>query len=327
MLGVIVDWALYRDGKRIPVHGDLRDAWSCACESEGDFVWVGLYEPTAEELDSVATCFDLHPLAVEDAEKAHQRPKFERFAGSSFFVFKTARYVDHDEVVAIGDVLLFIGERFLVSVRHGAAGNMGMVRKELEADPDRLRLGPGAAVHCLADRVVDEYVATLISVEEDIDQIQSQVFTTAKASHAERIFRLKREVLEFRQAVAPLEGPLEQLVATNVPGISPELRPYFRDVHDHLVKVADRLHGIDDLLSSALNANVAQVAMRQNEDMRKISAWVAIVAVPTMIAGLYGMNFEHMPELEWRYGYPFVLLVIAVACFALYRNFKRREWL
>jgi magnesium transporter len=327
MLPVIVDWALYRDGRRLSLDGDLRDAWATACDSTRDWVWVGLYEPSAGELDDVARCFDLHPLAVEDAEVAHQRPKLERYAGSSFFVFKTARYVDHDEVVSIGEVMLFIGERFLVSVRHGAAGNMGMVRKELEGDPDRLRLGPGAVVHCLADRVVDEYVSTLHGVEEDIDQIQSQVFTSAKASHAERIFRLKREVLEFRQALVPLGDPLQELMTASVPGVSHELQPYFRDVHDHLVKVSDRLTAIDELLTSALNANVAQVAMRQNEDMRKISAWVAIVAVPTMVAGIYGMNFEHMPELEWRYGYPVVLAVIVVVCWALYRNFKRRDWL
>jgi magnesium transporter len=324
---VIVDWALYRDGVRLRTVDDLDEAWACACSTPSDFVWIGLYEPTADELAMVADCFDLHPLAIEDAEVAHQRPKLEHYQGSSFFVFKTARYVDHDEVVAIGEVLVFFGERFLVSVRHGEAGNMGMVRKELEAEPERLRLGPGAIVHCLADRVVDEYVATLRGVETDIDEIQTQVFTTAKASHAERIFRLKREVLEFRQGVGPLADPLQELATVPVAGVDDELRPYFRDVHDHLVKVADRLTGIDELLTSALNANVAQVAMRQNEDMRKISAWVAIVAVPTMIAGLYGMNFEHMPELEWRYGYPLVLVVIVVACFALYRNFKRREWL
>jgi magnesium transporter len=326
---VIVDWALYRDGERVRSFDDLDEAWAsaCACSTPSDFVWIGLYEPTEDELEMVAKCFDLHPLAVEDAHHAHQRPKLERFGDSSFFVFKTARYVDHYEVVSIGEVMVFFGERFLVSVRHGEAGNMGMVRKELEADRDRLRLGPGAVVHCLADHVVDEYVATLRGVETDIDQIQTQVFTSAKASHAERIFRLKREVLEFRQAVLPLAEPLQELTTVPAPGLAAELQPYFRDVHDHIVKVSDRVVAIDELLSSALNANVAQVAMRQNEDMRKISAWVAIVAVPTMIAGIYGMNFEHMPELEWRFGYPLVLVVIVVACFALYRNFKRREWL
>jgi magnesium transporter len=326
---VIVDWALYRDGARVDSTEDLPDAWARACANEHptDFVWVGLFEPTAGELEKVARCFELHPLAVEDAETAHQRPKLERYGPSTLFVFKTARYVDHDEVVAIGEVLLFIGERFLVSVRHGDAGNMGMVRKELEADPERLRRGPGEVVHCLADRVVDEYVATLLGVETDIDEIQTQVFTTAKAAHGERIFRLKREVLEFRQAVVPLAEPLQLLMSEPLPGIDPALQPYFRNVHDHLLKVAERLKGIDELLTSALNANVAQVAMRQNEDMRKISAWVAIVAVPTMIAGIYGMNFQHMPELEWRYGYYLVLVVIVVACYALYRNFKRRDWL
>lgn len=326
---MIVDWALYRDGRRLPSDGDLPDAFSRACTDEhpGDFVWVGLHEPTAAEFDHIAACFDLHPLAVEDGVKAHQRPKLERYGPSSLLVFKTARYVDHDEVVSIGEVLLFIGEQFLVSVRHGDAGNMGLVRKELEADPDRLRRGPGEIVHCLADRIVDEYAEALLGVEADIDEIQAQVFTSAKAAHGERIFRLKREVLEFRQAVSPLEAPLQRLMTQPFPGVAGTLEPYFRNVHDHLIKVSERLQGIDDLLTSALNANVAQVAMRQNEDMRKISAWVAIVAVPTMIAGIYGMNFEHMPELEWRYGYYVVLGLIVLACYGLYRNFKRRDWL
>jgi magnesium transporter len=204
---------------------------------------------------------------------------------------------------------------------------MATVRKQLEGEPERLAHGPWEVVHTLADRVVDEYELVMRSVEDDISEIQVQVFSEPRAAHAARIFKLKREVLEFRQAVLPLTEPMEKLATSSLSPVQPDQRAYFRDVHDHLRRVSDRLVSIDDLLSSALNANVAQVGMRQNEDMRKISAWVAIVAVPTMVAGIYGMNFEHMPELGWKYGYPFVLAVTAVICVVLYRNFKRRGWL
>jgi magnesium transporter len=320
---MIVDRVLYDSGKRCgdrhPVVPHDSDP-SC-------FVWTGLFEPSADELAEVAEEFDLHPLAVEDALHAHQRPKLERYGDSWFMVLKTVEYVDHEEVIKVGEVMLFVGAHFLVSVRHGEAGNMANVRKQLEGEPERLTHGPWEVVHTLADRVVDEYELVMRSVEDDISEIQVQVFSEPRAAHAARIFKLKREVLEFRQAVLPLTEPMERLAASSLSPVLSDQRAYFRDVYDHLRRVSDRLVSIDDLLSSALNANVAQVGMRQNEDMRKISAWVAIVAVPTMVAGIYGMNFEHMPELEWRYGYPFVLVVTAVICFVLYRNFKRRGWL
>ena len=321
---VIVDRVLYDDGRRCD---DVRPTVPEESRGPGCFVWTGLFEPSADELAEVAEEFSLHPLAVEDALHAHQRPKLERYGDSWFMVLKTVEYVDSEEVIRVGEVMVFVGDHFLVSVRHGEGGNMAHVRKSLEADPERLAKGPWEVVHTLSDYVVDEYEAVLRSVEDDISEIQAHVFSEAKAGHAARIFKLKREVLEFRQAVLPLIEPIERLANSGVSPVMKEQRAYFRDVHDHLRRVADRLTTIDDLLTSALNANVAQVGMRQNEDMRKISAWVAIVAVPTMVAGLYGMNFEHMPELGWKWSYPIVLAVTALACVLLHRNFKHRGWL
>jgi magnesium transporter len=291
-------------------------------------VWLGLHEPTAEEFANVANRFNLHPLAVEDAVHAHQRPKIEHFGDSWFTVVKTASYVDADEVVRLGEIMCFVGERFLVTVRHGNAGDLSPIRKRLEATPDRLTLGPFAVIHAILDDIVDEYITVTTSVAEDIDQIQASVFSGDRNNHAQRIFRLKREVLEFRQAVDPLTDVLDRLQGNFCTSPVPErLHEYFRDVADHLKRAHDRIYTHDALLTDVLNANVAQVSMRQNDDMRKISAWVAIAALPTMIAGLYGMNFDNMPELHSRYGYPLVLAFMATTCIALHRNFKHRNWL
>jgi magnesium transporter len=285
-----------------------------------------LHEPTAEEFQNTAETFDLHPLAVEDAIHAHQRPKLERYGDSLFVVLKPAIYVDSNEVVDVGQVMVFLGPDFVVTVRHGRAGALAEVRRQLEADPGRLEWGPTSVLYAIADKVVDDYIGVMRGVDEDIDQIEHDVFSGPTSVHGERIFRLKREVLEFRRAVDPLEPALSELAAGTKP-IDERSADYFRDVHDHLLRVSEHLNTLDALLDSALNANVAQVAMRQNEDMRKISAWVAILAVPTMIAGIYGMNFDHMPELGWVHGYPLALAIMAFACLALYRNFKRRKWL
>jgi magnesium transporter len=324
---VIVDCAVYDDGVRRAGAWSVADAARAVRERDGTFVWVGVLDPGNDELADVAKQFELHPLAVEDAEHAHQRPKLERYDDNLFAVFKTVRYVDSAEVIDLGDVMLFLGDGFVVSVRHGPGCDVAAIRRRLESDPGRLTRGPGEVLYALADQVVDDYAGVLAEVVKDIDEIQVQVFSVSRDSHAERIFRLKREVLQFRQAVEPLDEPLCELATAELALVPADLRPYFRDVHDHAIRTADRLVGVDDLLTSALNANVAQVGMRQNDDMRKISAWVAIAAVPTMIAGIYGMNFEHMPELRSTWGYPVVLLVMAVVCFGLYRNFKHRRWL
>jgi magnesium transporter len=322
---MIVDCAIYVDGRR---EGEVRtvDAALAEARRREGFVWIGLHEPTAAEFDSVADAFDLHPLAVEDAIHAHQRPKLERYGDSLFMVLKPARYVDAEEVVEVDQIMLFVGADFVVTVRHGRSGALSAVRAALEADRAHMQWGPASVLYAIADKVVDDYGLVMRGLDVDIDQIERQVFGGPKAAHAERIFKLKREVLDFRRAVDPLEPAMAEL-AGGIKPVDERATEYFRDVHDHVLRVSERLAGLDALLDSALNANVAQVAMRQNEDMRKISAWVAIIATPTLIGGIYGMNFEHMPELEWRLGYPLVLALMAVACWLLYRTFKRRDWL
>ncbi len=322
---MIVDCGVYVEGRRVDVEARPAEVLEHAV-SNGGFVWVGLHDPSHEEFEDIAAAFGLHPLAVEDSLRPHQRPKLERYDDLVFFVLKPASYVDSEEVVEIGQVMVFVGRHFVVTVRHGAAASLAGVREHLEDDPEHLRWGTTSVLHALADKVVDDYAIVMRGLDDDIDQIESEVFSGPKAAHAERIFKLKREVLDFRRAIAPLEHALRELGLGAAP-IHLEASDYFRDVLDHLLRVAESLESLDALLDSALHANVAQVGMRQNEDMRKISAWVAIIAMPTMIAGIYGMNFEHMPELGWTAGYPMALGAMVASCLALYRNFKRRGWL
>ncbi len=297
------------------------------CGLDDQFVWIGLHEPTEEEFDSVRREFALHPLAVEDAINAHQRPKLEEYDDSVFVVLKTARYVDHEEVVQLGEIDLFIGEGFIVSVRHGAASGLEQVRAEIEQREELLRKGPGAVLHAVVDRVVDDYKPVIDALETDIEEVEADVFSPDRQASAQRIYKLKREVLEFLHAVSPLADPLEQLSRGHLGFVDKKTRAYFRDVHEHLIRSAERLENDRDLLTSVLTANLTQISVQQNEDIRKISAWVAIVAVPTMIAGVYGMNFENMPELGWRYGYPMALAIMLAACSGLYGWFKRSQWL
>jgi magnesium transporter len=324
---VIVDCAVYDGGLRKEGVVALEEATAVAAASPDGFVWIGVHDPDPDEFDALTREFKLHPLAVEDALHPHQRPKLDVYGDTLFLVLKTARYVDPVEAVEIGQVMLFLGSNFVVSVRHGKAGALAGVRSELESDPERLRWGPVAVLHAVADRVVDEYAAVARGLDVDVDEIESEVFSDDRQNHAKRIYRLKREVLEFRRAVVPLIDPIDQLIGRRLPLLHDEMQPYFRDVRDHLLREAEHVEGLDTLLTGALNANLANVGVRQNEDMRKISAWVAIIAVPTAIAGVYGMNFEFIPELEWRFGYPFALGLMVVCCLALYRSFKRRGWL
>ncbi len=324
---MIVDWAVYEQGERIAERPPL-DAVVATVRGRPDaFAWIGLYEPTDEEFDEVREAFGLHPLAVEDAVNAHQRPKLERYGDDVFVVLRTARYLDPMEVVDLGEIMLFIGAGYVVTVRHGEIGALGNVRRRLEDDHEMLALGPGAVLYAIADLVVDEYAAVTAGLDRDVDEIEDAVFSGQRHDHAERIYKLKREVQDFRRAVRPLAEPLELLAAGRIRGIDAGLAHYFRDVADHVVRVADHVVGLEDLLGSVLNANIAQISLRQNEDMRRISAWVAIAALPTALAAIYGMNFRHMPELEVRWGYPVVLVVMALGCLTLYRAFKRSGWL
>jgi magnesium transporter len=323
---VIVDCAIYEDGRRLNGSVDLHHAYK-ACRHDSNFAWIGMYEPTEEEFDSLRREFDLHPLAVEDAIHAHQRPKLEVFEEMVFIVLKTARYVDSEEVVEFGEILIFLGEDYILTVRHGEASALKEVRESLEHDPELLKHGPGAVLHAIVDRVVDDYAPALEGLGVDIEEVENEVFSGARANPAERIYRLKREVLEFNRAAAPLVEPIDRLAKGHYELVHPEVRAYFRDVNDHLIRVHEQLESYRDLLTSILQANLAQITVRQNEEVRRISAIVAIVAVPTLIAGIYGMNFEHMPELTWTFGYPLVLAVMLTLCALLYRFFRRAGWL
>jgi magnesium transporter len=280
-------------------------------------------------VEEVGRHFRLHPLAVEDAVHAHQRPKLERFGDTLLLVLKTARYVDSSELVEIGEVAIFVGDRFAVTVRHGEGSPLGGVRRDLEAHPNLLGLGPSAVLYAVSDRVVDDYEVVIEGIAVDIDELEAEVFSGTRANPAERIYRLKREVIEFKRAVQPLTGPMQRLAAGREDDatIDPRVVEYLRDVHDHLVRDAERIAAFDELLNGALQANLAQLSVRDNQDVRRISAWVAILAVPTMVFGLYGMNFDHMPELHWRLGYPLIVALVLLICAVLYRRFRRSGWL
>jgi len=323
---VIVDCAVYEDGRREPGTLGLDDV-AAACHRKDAFVWIGLYEPTEEEFDTVAREFELHELAVEDAIVAHQRPKLEMYDESMFIVLKSARYVDELEAVELGEIQIFVGDGFVVHVRHGEASPLAEARRRVESRPDLLRFGPGAVAHAIVDKVVDDYGPVMEGIENDIREVEYQVFSESEANPVERIYKLKREVLELNEATVPLVEPLDQLTRRRFRLLHEELDEYFRDVYDHLLRVVERVATARDLLTSVLEANLTRVSVRQNEDMRKISAWVAIAAVPTAVAGIYGMNFEHMPELEWRFGYPLIVAFMVTVCSLLYWRFRRSGWL
>lgn len=331
----LVDCAIYVDGIRRPGRCDPAEIAAVRRSGEG-FVWLGLHDPDEAELSALADRFELHPLAVEDAlHAAHQRPKLDRYEDTLFAVLKTVRYVHPDspaadvEVVETGEISVFVGRDFVITVRRGEPRGLQGLRRALEQDPERLALGPSAVLHAIMDRIVDDYLGVVTSMQLDVDAVETAVFGGPGRSRrdAERIYVLKREVLELRRAVTPLAAPLRTLSERPVRLVHPEIREYFRDVEDHLSQVAEQIGAFDELLTTIIQANLAQVTVEQNEDMRRISAWVAILAVPTAVAGLYGMNFQHMPELGWRYGYPFTLAVIALACLVLYRGFRRNGWL
>ena len=328
-MGVIVDCAVYTRGKRRPGELHVEDALEACRESDDTFVWIGLHEPTPEEFEAVSLEFELHPLAVEDAIKAHQRSKLERYGDCLFLVFKTARYDDEAEAIEFSEIQLFAGDRFVITVRHGAASALSPVRAQLESEPEHLALGPVAVVHAILDRVVDDYRPVLDGLDHDIVEIEAEVFSPERTNPAERIYRLKRQVLDLYRNIEPLIEPLERLQTGSHPfstgGI--DLGPYFRDVNDHLRRGVARIEIQRDLLTEVLNVNLTHVSVQQNEDMRRISGWVAIVAVPTLLAGLWGMNFEHMPELDQWWGYPMALGIMAVVAFALFRYLRKQRWI
>ncbi|MGE4425318.1 MAG: magnesium and cobalt transport protein CorA [Solirubrobacteraceae bacterium] len=323
----ITDCAVYEGGARQEGPVPLEDALRRAGDAPDGFAWIGLHDPEPGAVELLGAHFDLHELTVEDAIHAHQRPKLERHGDHVLIVLKTARYLDAAERVDVGELLIVVGPRFVVTIRHGEACPLADLRRELEDDPDRMADGPGTVLHAVVDLVVDAYAEAIDGLSLDVDEVEASVFSSDRTNPTERIYRLKREVIAFKKAVTPLITPVTRLVEDDRLPMPAAARPYLRDVLDHLSRDADAVMALDEVLNGVLQANLAQLSVRDNEDMRKISAWVAIAAIPTMVFGLYGMNFEHMPELSWTLGYPAVLVVVAGICGLLYWRLRRAGWL
>ena len=315
---MLIDQARYRNGHRI----DFDEA-----QIDGDFVWIGLSEARPAELERLAEDYSLDPLAVEDTLSGKQRPKLDEYSGQTFLLLKTVAYDPRSERVVLGDVSLYVSPMSVIAVRHGEALPLKSVRAQLEANPKKLADGSTSVVHEVVDRLVDQYMDVSAHLLEDVEQLEDSVFDDEVPSPASRLYFVKREVIEFRRAVLPLVAPLTKLAEGKVRYIDPKYSARFADVRDHLLKVMDEIEFMNDLIDAALHANAALIQVNQNEDMRKISAWVGIGAVPTMVAGIYGMNFEHMPELGWKFGYPLVLVGLTIVCGQLFRTFRRNRWL
>ena len=337
---MIVDSAIYVDGKRTAEPPSLRETYE-ACRQRRGLAWIGLYRPTEEEFSSVAKEFGLHELAVEDAIKAHQRPKLERYGDTLFVVLRAARYIDESETVEFGEIHVFVGTDFVVTIRHGEAPHLREVRSQMEGQPELLRRGPAAILYPIMDRVVDDYEPVVVGLQNDIDEIETEVFS-GNAGVSRRIYELSREVIEFQRAVQPLPGMLSTLIADfEVYGVDPELQRYLRDVQDHAIRVTEQVAGFRELLQNILSVNLAVVGLQQNEEVKalseaaieqndqvkRISAWAAILFAPTLVGTVYGMNLQYMPELSWTLGYPFALMLMLAVSVSLYVVFKRRGWL
>lgn len=326
---MIIDCAHYKDGVRQHEEAltpervaELRNA-----AGPGEFIWIGIHEPETDDLDRLATLFNLHELAVEDAHQAHQRPKIEDYDEDVFVVLKTAHYHEDQEEVHFGEINLFAGPGYVITVRHGPGSELHSARQRLEARPDLVRLGAASAIWAVLDKVVDDYIPVADAIEDDIEEVEKDVFDDDIPAPTARIYNLKREVIEFHRAVWPLLNPLEALEQGGFERIPEELRSFFRDVADHARRVDEQVQSQRELLTSVLQANLSLVSVNQNEVVKRISAIAGIVAVPTFIASVYGMNFEHMPELDWRLGYPLCLVVMALIALSLVGYFRRIDWL
>jgi magnesium transporter len=333
----VVDCGVYVGGERLPGAYGYVEACAKATElqlaGQDAFAWIGLHEPDEQQMNEVSKVFGLHPLAAEDAVCAHQRPKLERYDELLFLVLKTVNYVPHEsivlarEVVETGEIMIFVGASFVITVRHGEHSGLSDVRKRMEAKPEQMALGPYAVMHAIADYVVDNYLDVTQLMEKDIDAVEEEAFAPDHRTQIEPIYQLKREVVELRRCVNPLSIPFARMQSEHKDLISKEVRRYLRDVADHHTHAAEQIASYDENLSSLVQAALARVEMQQNTDMRKMSAWAALLAVPTMVAGIYGMNFEYMPGLKWHWGYPTTIIGTLTVCVLLYRNFRRRDWL
>jgi magnesium transporter len=337
----LVDSGVYLHGERVASPRDLAGTLTSLREEEGRIAWMGLYRPAEEELNTLAAEFDLHELAVEDAVLAHQRPKLERYGATLFVVLRAARYLDEREEVEFGELHLFIGRDFLITVRHSESPSLSDVRRRMEADPELLGRGTEAVLYAILDAVVDGYGPVLHGLENDIDEIETQVFT-GDPTVSRRIYELSQEVSDFQRAVTPLPAILAGLSGGfQKYRVDEELQRYLRDVADHVTVAVERLENYRSQLRDILTVNATLVGQRQNEEMRslteasyaqseevkKISSWAAILFAPSLVGGVYGMNFTHMPELNWVLGYPLALLLMLALSVTLYTIFKRRGWL
>ncbi len=292
------------------------------------FVWAGLYEPDEELLGRVQAVLGLHDLAIEDAHRAHQRPKLERYGDSLFLALRTAQFVDGSERLEFGETHVFVGARYVVTVRHGSYKSHVGVRARCEAEPESLALGPSFVLHSILDFVVDRYFPILEELEDRFERIEVDVFDGhSKRETSERLYELRTDLIYLRRAVAPLVDICSRLERHEGPLIPEEIRVYLRDVHDHALRIHEMLEGLREMSASALEAHLSLLSISQSEDTRKLAAWAAIIAMPTMLAGVYGMNFHHMPELDWGFGYPLSLAVMTLVCALLYRQFKKIGWL
>ncbi|WP_327725172.1 magnesium and cobalt transport protein CorA [Streptomyces europaeiscabiei] len=329
----VVDCALYEYGRRRPGLLPLDEAMDAARTTPGSFVWIGLHEPTEDQLQTVARAFALHPLAVEDALEAHQRPKLERYDNTFFVAMRTAVYVEHErltptsEVIATGEIMAFVGADFIVVVRHGPSQRLTGVRRRLEDQPELLAHGPTIVLHAITDTVVDQYLDVVDALETDAEEVETDAFTPDGTREIGRIYQLKRELGELRRTVLPLAQPLRDLAERRVPGVDKEVAQYFRDVHDHLAQAAERVTTQTELVDTALSLALTQTGLQQNQDVRRISAIAAMIAVPIAVFGVYGMNFDHMPELRWYFGYPMVLLTTVGVVALVYGTFRGKGWL
>lgn len=337
----VVDAAIYVDGQRGESLTNLSDAFGHLRRAPGSMAWIGLYRPTEAELQSLAAEFGLHDLVIEDAVVAHQRPKLERYGDTLFIVLRAARYLDDAEEVRFGELHVFIGRQYVITVRHGDSPNLSQVRRRMEDDPALLARGPEAVLYAILDAVVDGYAPVVAGLQNDLDEIETEVFG-GEPNVSRRIYELSREVIEFQRATRPLIGMLHALTAGfDKYGIDEELRSYLRDVADHATIVVERVDSFRQMLQDILTINATLVGQAQNEEMKnltessytqneeikKISAWAAILFAPTLIGTVYGMNFSVMPELHWAFGYPFALGLMAAVCLTLFAIFKRRRWL
>jgi magnesium transporter len=329
----VVNCAVYVRGQRRGSPANYVDALAMVRRTPHSFLWLGLHEPSAELLDEIATAFELHELPVEDALQGKQRPKIERYGSMTFAALRTVQYVEHSEltetseVVETGHVMMFLSQDFVITVRGGAPTELASLRADLEAKPEQLSQGPWAVAHGIYDRIVDSYVECANDIESDIDALEDMVFSRDRQGPIQRIYQLKRELVEFKRAALPLQRPVTDIAGGHISDVPQEMRRYFRDVNDHLARTVDQITSFDDLLNSILQARLAQVSVDQNDDMRKIAAWAGIAAVWTGIAGIYGMNFAFMPGLRWRYGYEAVIVIALTASVVLYRQFRKSGWL